>query len=94
VVSLVLATRGQQPGGPDLGRLVQFGASPRATISLTLAAKAWAYLQGRDHVTPQDVKDVAPDVLRHRLILTYEADAEGVGADEIVRRVLDAVPVP
>ncbi|MFM8904629.1 MAG: AAA family ATPase, partial [Verrucomicrobiota bacterium] len=94
VVSLVLATRGQQPGGPDLGRCVQFGASPRATISLTLAAKAWAFLQGRDHVTPQDVKDVAPDVLRHRLILTYEADAEGVGADEVVRRVLDAVPVP
>ncbi len=94
VVSLVLATRGQQPGGPDLGRFVQFGASPRATISLTLAAKAWAFLQGRDHVTPQDVKDVAPDVLRHRLILTYEADAEGVGADEVVRRVLDAVPVP
>ncbi len=94
VVSLVLATRGQQPGGPDLGRFVQFGASPRATISLTLASKAWAFLQGRDHVTPQDVKDVAPDVLRHRLILTYEADAEGVGADEVVRRVLDAVPVP
>ncbi len=94
VVSLVLATRGQQPGGPDLGRFVQFSASPRATISLTLASKAWAFLQGRDHVTPQDVKDVAPDVLRHRLILTYEADAEGVGADEVVRRVLDAVPVP
>ncbi|MBM3826434.1 MAG: MoxR family ATPase [Verrucomicrobia bacterium] len=94
VVSLVLATRGQQPSGPDLGRFVQFGASPRATISLTLAAKAWAFLQGRDHVTPQDVKDIAPDVLRHRLILTYEADAEGVGADEVVRRVLDAVPVP
>jgi MoxR-like ATPase len=94
VVSLVLATRGQQAGGPDLRRFVQSGASPRATISLTLAAKAWAFLQGRDHVTPQDVKDVAPDVLRHRLILTYEADAEGVGADEIVRRVLDAVPVP
>ena len=94
VVSLVLATRGQQPGGPDLRRFVQYGASPRATISLTLAAKAWAFLQGRDHVTPQDVKDIAPDVLRHRLILTYEADAEGVGADEVVRRVLDAVPVP
>ncbi|MEY3492543.1 MAG: hypothetical protein RL309_1671, partial [Verrucomicrobiota bacterium] len=58
------------------------------------AAKAWAFLQGRDHVTPQDIKDIAPDVLRHRLILTYEADAEGVDADAIVRRVLDAVKVP
>ncbi|MFM7743652.1 MAG: AAA family ATPase, partial [Verrucomicrobiota bacterium] len=94
VVSLVLATRGQHPGGPDLGKFLQFGASPRATINLTLAAKAWAFLQGRDHVTPQDVKDIAPDVLRHRLILTYEADAEGVDADAIVRRVLDAVVVP
>ena len=94
IVSLVLATRGQHPGGPDLAKFLQFGASPRATINLTLAAKAWAFLQGRDHVTPQDVKDIAPDVLRHRLILTYEADAEGVDADAIVRRVLDAVSVP
>jgi MoxR-like ATPase len=94
IVSLVLATRGQEPGGPDLRGLVQFGASPRATINLTLAAKAWAFLQGRDHVIPQDVKDLAPDVLRHRLILTYEADAEGVDADTIVRRVLDTVRVP
>ena len=94
IVSLVLATRGQHPGGPDLAKYLQFGASPRATINLTLAAKAWACLPGRDHVTPQDVKDIAPDVLRHRLILTYEADAEGVDADAIVRRVLDAVSVP
>jgi MoxR-like ATPase len=94
IVSLVLATRGHEPGGPDLRGLVQFGASPRATINLTLAAKAWAYLQGRDHVVPQDVKDLAPDVLRHRLILTYEADAEGVDADAVVRRVLDTVRVP
>jgi len=94
IVSLVLATRGHHEGGPDLKKFVQFGASPRATINLTLAAKAWAFLQGRDHVTPQDIKDIAPDVLRHRLILTYEADAEGVDADAIVRRVLDAVRVP
>jgi len=94
IVSLVLATRGHHEGGPDLKKLVQFGASPRATINLTLAAKAWAFLQGCDHVTPQDIKDIAPDVLRHRLILTYEADAEGVDADAIVRRVLDAVKVP
>ena len=94
IVSIVLATRGHHAGGPNLKNLVQFGASPRATINLTLAAKAWAFLQGRDHVTPQDVKDIAPDVLRHRLILTYEADAEGVDADAIVRRVLDAVLVP
>ncbi|MFZ9992707.1 MAG: AAA family ATPase, partial [Opitutales bacterium] len=94
IVALVVATRDPKSAKVPLGTLLEYGASPRATINLTLAAKAWAFLQGRDHVTPQDVKDIAPDVLRHRLILTYEADAEGVDADAIVRRVLDAVSVP
>ena len=73
---------------------VQFGASPRATIFLTLAAKAWALLQGRDYVIPEDVKSIGPDVLRHRIILTYEAEAQAVTTDAIIKKVFNAVPVP
>jgi MoxR-like ATPase len=90
----VFATREPQTFQLDLGPLIEYGASPRATLSLTLAAKAHAFLQGRGYVTPQDVKSIAPDVLRHRLIVTYEAEAEDIDADEIVKRVLDGVPVP
>jgi MoxR-like ATPase len=94
IVRLVFATREPEAAGLALKPYIQFGASPRATIALTLAAKAWAVLQGRAHVTPQDVKSIGPDVLRHRIILTYEADAEGITTDEIVKRVLDTIPVP
>jgi MoxR-like ATPase len=73
---------------------IEYGASPRAGIALVRAAKASAYIDGRDHVAPADIKAVAPDVLRHRVILTYEADAEGVSADDIVTRVLDTIRVP
>ncbi len=78
----------------ELKHLVQFGASPRATIYLTLAAKAWAFLQGRAYVTPEDVKSIGPDVLRHRIILTYEAEAQAVTTDAIIKRIFNAVPVP
>ncbi len=74
--------------------LIAYGASPRATISLARAARARAFLDGRGYVLPDDIKDVAPDVLRHRIVLTYEAEAEDVTADEIVRRVLERVPLP
>jgi MoxR-like ATPase len=74
--------------------LLEFGASPRATISLAVAAKAKAFLEGRGYVVPQDVKDIAPDVLRHRLILSYEAEAEETTADDLVRTLLDHVAVP
>ncbi len=94
VVSLVFATRDPQAAGLDLGPLVQYGASPRATLALTLAAKANAFLNGRGYVTPQDVKTIGPDVLRHRIIVSYEAEAEEIDSDEIVRRVFDGVPVP
>jgi MoxR-like ATPase len=94
VVSLVFATRDPQAAGLDLGPLVQYGASPRATLALTLASKANAFLSGRGYVTPQDVKTVGPDVLRHRVIVSYEAEAEEIDSDEIVRRVFDGVPVP
>ena len=94
VVELVFATREPRGHGLDLGALVQYGASPRATIYLTLAAKARAFLQRRGYVTPQDVKSIAMDVLRHRVMVTYEAEAEGLRSEDLVQRVLDAVPVP
>ena len=78
----------------DLAELVQFGASPRAGIALALAAKGAAFLEGRAYVIPQDVKALAPDVLRHRLILSYEAEAEGLDADSIIERILNELRTP
>ena len=94
VVDIVFATREPKTFQLDLAPLIEYGASPRATLYLTLAAKAHAFLQGRGYVTPQDVKSIGPDVLRHRVIVTYEAEAEEVDADEVVKRVFDGVPVP
>jgi MoxR-like ATPase len=94
IVHLVFATRDPAKYGLNLAKLIQFGASPRATINLTLAAKAWALLQGRSYVTPGDVKAIGFDVLRHRIILSYEAEAEGKTTDAIVKTVFDNVPVP
>ena len=95
IVSLTLATRDPKAAGlPALAPLIRFGASPRATIALALASRAYAFLQGRSYVTPQDIKDIAPDVLRHRVILSYEAEAEGVTTDDVVSRILSAVTVP
>ncbi len=94
IVSIIHATR--QPGEiePALGPLVRAGASPRGTINLTLAAKANAFLQGRGYVVPQDVKDLAYDVLRHRLLLSYEAEAEEITSEQIIATILDRIPVP
>jgi MoxR-like ATPase len=94
IVKLVFATRKPDDYKLDLKHFIQFGASPRATIYLTIAAKAWALLQGRDYVIPEDVKSIGPDVLRHRIILTYEAEAQSVTSDAIVKKILNAVPVP
>jgi MoxR-like ATPase len=94
IVDLVLATRKPKSYGLDLDELIQYGASPRATIYLTLAAKANAFLHGRGHVLPQDVKEMALDVLRHRVILTYEAEAEEKTSDDVIRTILDAIRVP
>ena len=94
VVNIVFATREPKAYQLDLAPLIEYGASPRATLYLTLAAKAHAFLQGRGYVTPQDVKSIGPDVLRHRVIVSYEAEAEEIDADEIVKRVFDGVPVP
>ena len=94
IVNLVTATREPRLFGLEIGHLIQYGASPRATIFLALAAKATALLTGRGYVTPQDVKTIGMDVLRHRVTLTYEAEAEDKTPEEIIRQIFDTVPVP
>ena len=91
IVALVMATR-QAP--ESIAQWIDYGASPRATISLDVCARAHAWLAGQDFVSPQDVQNVAHDVLRHRLILTFEADAQGVNADQVIDQLLQLVPVP
>ena len=94
IVDIVHATREPEEHGLDIGRYIDFGASPRASIYLALASRAYAFIRGRGYVTPQDIKSIAPDILRHRLILTYEAEAEDLVAEDLVQRVLDHMPVP
>jgi MoxR-like ATPase len=95
IVNIVFATREPEKYGlAALKDLIAFGASPRATIYLNLAAKAHAFLKGRGYVTPEDIKTIGPDVLRHRVLLTYEAEAEEMSADDIVAKVFDAIEVP
>ena len=94
IVDVVCATRDPEAYKLKLKDLIQMGASPRATIALTLAAKAHAFLRGRGYVTPQDVKSIGLDVLRHRITLTYEAEAEEKTSEDIVQRLFDELPVP
>ena len=95
IVDVVFATREpQEKGMQDLSPLIEYGASPRASIALNLTARAHAFLRHRGYVTPEDVKAIGPDVLRHRIVLSYEAEAEEVSADTIVRRLFDGLPVP
>jgi MoxR-like ATPase len=94
LVRLVMATRDPVAYGADLRGWLRFGASPRATLALDRCARARAWLAGRDYVSPEDVQDVAPDALRHRVLLAYEAEAEGKTADGFVQALLGAVPVP
>jgi len=94
IVDVVCATRDPEAYKLKLKDLIQMGASPRATIALTLAAKAHAFLRGRGYVTPQDVKSIGMDVLRHRITLTYEAEAEEKTSEDIVQRLFDELPVP
>jgi MoxR-like ATPase len=94
IIDLVLATRDPQAFKLDLAPFIRYGASPRATLYLTVAAKAHAFISGRGYVTPQDVKSIGADVLRHRVIISYEAEAEDLTSDDIVQRVFDGVPVP
>jgi MoxR-like ATPase len=94
ILNLVFATRHPDDYGLDLSQLVRFGGSPRATLFLARAAKAQAFLNGRGFVIPEDVKSIGFDVLRHRLILTYEAEAEEVTPEDVIQKVFDAVEVP
>ena len=95
LVDVVLATRRpDRYGASELSAFIRFRASPRATISLALASKAVAFMNGRSFVTPQDIKDVGLDVLRHRVIVSYEAEAEDVSSDDIIKKIFETVPVP
>jgi MoxR-like ATPase len=94
IVDIVFATREPKAYGIDVEEMIAYGASPRASIYLNQAAKAYAFLQGRGYVTPQDVKSIGLDVLRHRVLLTYEAEAEELTADDIVMKIFDNVEVP
>ena len=94
IVDIVLATRDPKAYGLKMENLIQYGASPRASIYLNQAAKAYAFLQGRGYVTPQDVKTIGPDVLRHRLLLSYEAEAEEMTPDDAVARFFEHIEVP
>ena len=94
IVNLVSATRNPDNYNLEIGSFIEFGASPRATIFLAQAARATALLAGRAYVTPQDIKDISLDVLRHRLMLTYEAEAEEINADTLIHRILETVEVP
>jgi MoxR-like ATPase len=93
-VDIVGATRTPEAYGLELNGFIQTGASPRATIFLTLAARASAFLQGRGYVTPQDVKNLAHDVLRHRVTVSYEAEAEDITSEDIVKEILETLPLP
>ena len=94
IVALVCATRDPRSFGLDLQDYIETGASPRATINLKVVSRCLAYLAGRGYVTPDDVKAAALDVMRHRLRISYEAEAEGVTSEDIIRKILDTVPVP
>ncbi len=94
IVQLVVATRDPAPYSETLKRWVRFGASPRATIGLERCSRAHAWLEGRDYVSPEDIQAVAHDVLRHRILLTFEAEAEGISSDHVVSEILNHVAVP
>jgi len=94
ILSIVFATRDPDKYKLDIKPYLRYGASPRATIYLTIGAKAHAFLQGRGYVTPQDVKSIATDVLRHRLLVSYEAEAESLTTEDIIGKILSTLPVP
>ena len=94
IVDLVIATRDPQKYGLNLDEFIEYGASPRATIYLAIASKAYAFLKGRGYVTPQDVKSIGMDVLRHRVIITYEAEAEEMTAEKVIQNIFDNIEVP
>ena len=94
IVNLVVATRNPSPLDQSLDGQILYGASPRASMGIDRAARAHAWLRGHDYVGPEDIQAVAPDVLRHRLVLSFEAEADGVDANSVIERLLDSVGVP
>jgi MoxR-like ATPase len=94
ILNLVQATRTPDKFGLKIGDLIRYGASPRATIALCMASKACALLQGRGYVTPQDVKSMGMDVLRHRVVISYEAEAEEKTSEDLIRQIFNTVKVP
>ncbi len=94
IVQLIMATRQPQKYGNELSSCLDYGVSPRGTIALDRCARAYAWLNNRDYVTPEDVQHVAADVLRHRIGLSFEAEAKGITADRVVREILELVPAP
>ncbi len=94
ILSIIFATREPENYKLDIKPYLRYGGSPRATIYLSLASRAYAFMQGRGYVTPQDVKSIAPDILRHRVIVSYEAEAEELTSDDIVTMILNELPVP
>ncbi len=94
LLQLILATRNPAAYNPKLAGWLDYGASPRATIALDRCARAHAWLAGRDYVSPEDVQTMAYDVLRHRLLLSYEAEADGINATTFIQELINAVPVP
>ncbi len=94
-MNLVFATRNPDEYGlGDLSQLIEYGASPRATINLILASRARAFLEHRGYITPEDVRYIGKDVLRHRVILTYEAEAEELTSEDIIQRLFDSIEIP
>lgn len=95
IVDVVFATRNPADYGlAELADYIEYGASPRASIYLNLAARAHAFLRHRGYVTPEDIKSIGPDVLRHRLVLTYEAEAEEISTEDVIQRLFDHVEIP
>jgi len=94
IVNLVMATREPAKYNLEIADYIEYGASPRATINLAIAAKAYAYLQGRGYVVPNDIKTIGPDILRHRIIITYEAEADEVKVEDLIKKIFDEVEVP
>jgi MoxR-like ATPase len=95
IIAIVFATREPAKHGfPELAKLILYGASPRASIALTKAGRARAFLDGRAFVTPQDIKSVGMEILRHRVVTTYEAEAEGLTSEDVIKSVFDGVRVP
>ena len=94
ILSIIFATREPEKYNVQIREFVRYGASPRATINLAMGARAHAFMQGRGYVTPQDVKSIAPDILRHRLIVSYEAEAEELTSEDLIEKILTEIPVP